>query len=166
MSESKHFEDYLRGDSAVSARYRAEATEAPPPELDATILAQATEAVHKPGGRGLSPFGSRRNASLSLAAVVVLTVTVVALLPEARHPDPASVQQSPPKFDARERARTQSDTVLGDAPLPVMTQPAGESKSEVGPAEREMQSPAPALQLGRRAPARHRDSGAGVRNAL
>ena len=40
MSETKHFEDYLRGDSELSRRYRAEASEGPPPELDALILEQ------------------------------------------------------------------------------------------------------------------------------
>lgn len=50
-SEDRDFDDYLRGDSPVSRRYRDLPGDEVPPALDRTILAQAREAVQDPAER-------------------------------------------------------------------------------------------------------------------
>ena len=105
MSESKHFDEYLRGQSDLSRSYRQSATDGPPAELDQRILEQAALAVRtqqhpKPAGRPSGPFGGQRYTRWSLAAVLVLTVSVVALLPDERPDDPARVRALPRVSDA------------------------------------------------------------------
>jgi hypothetical protein len=79
MSEQKDnqaLEEYLKGNSELSKRYRAESTAEPPAQLDASILAAARKTVeNQETGAGSS--SSRWYIPLSLAAVVVISFGVV-----------------------------------------------------------------------------------------
>ena len=140
MSESKHFEDYLEGNSELSRQYREGAREEPPAALDQAILAKASRAVEADRRRPGGAFGGRRSRAFSLAAVVVLTVTVVVLLPEERPSDPAGVMQLPTRSDALPPPAPAS--APNPAPDP---DPAPAPESDTAPAVRALQAPAARL---------------------
>ena len=79
MSEQKdnlELEEYLKGNSFISRRYRKEAMAEPSPHLDAAIIAAAKKAAeNKKTVSG--PFTARWYIPLSLAAVVVISFSVV-----------------------------------------------------------------------------------------
>ncbi|MDB5812332.1 MAG: hypothetical protein JWN94_4454 [Betaproteobacteria bacterium] len=76
----------------LSALYRAAAADAPPPALDAAILAAAhREAGARPRSLGFS-FRRTARAALSIAAVLVLSVSLVTLM---REEAPDAVSPSP-----------------------------------------------------------------------
>jgi hypothetical protein len=80
MDNDKQFEDYLAGRSGISARYQKTQTDGPAPQTDDAILAAARREVgSKPSSA--SPFGYRWMVPASLAAVLVLTVSIVILQP-------------------------------------------------------------------------------------
>ncbi len=80
MSETTH-SDFAR-DARLAAIYRASAEDMPPPVLDAAILAAARREVSsRPRPAGVSFARSWRGA-LSIAAVVVLSVSLVTLMRE------------------------------------------------------------------------------------
>jgi type IV secretory pathway VirB10-like protein len=69
--DDRELEQYLKGDSAISKRYRAASGETAPPELDEAILALArAEAKRKP------PSLNRVMAPLALAASLVIAVNL------------------------------------------------------------------------------------------
>jgi hypothetical protein len=80
--------EYLEGDSALSRLYRREAREQPDARLDARIRARARDAVAGNSPVAHSPFARHWMVPTSLAAVFVLSVSVVLLMPEpAMEPD-------------------------------------------------------------------------------
>lgn len=76
MSEpnDKLLDEYLRGESPVSQRYRELEAENVPPQLDAAVLAQAHAAVAQ---RKRKPSWVRWGAPLALAASAVMAVAIV-----------------------------------------------------------------------------------------
>ncbi len=79
--KDQHFQDYLHGDSELSRAYRSVSTETPPAHLDARIRSQARRAVRGPRHAWLSPFGRDWTTPLVLAAVLVLAIGLIRLLP-------------------------------------------------------------------------------------
>jgi hypothetical protein len=69
--DDRELEQYLKGDSPLSRRYREASHEAAPPELDAVILAQARAALKRKAGRTAGWF-----TGIALAASVVLGVNL------------------------------------------------------------------------------------------
>lgn len=84
--KDRELEGYLSGDSPLSRAYKKEeARELPPPHLDAQILAEAHRADAAPERRAVaSPFSGRWMVPASVAAVVVLAISVAVLLPQGR----------------------------------------------------------------------------------
>ena len=84
--KDRDLDAYLRGDSSFSRAYREESRELPPEHVDAQILAEAHRADagdKRAPARG--PFaGGSWMVPASVAAVVVLAVSVTVLLPEGR----------------------------------------------------------------------------------
>jgi hypothetical protein len=75
-TDIKALDEYLKGDSDVSRRYRELGRDEVPPELDRRVLAAARDAVAKEGTQR-SRSWLRWSAPVALAASVVLIVTVV-----------------------------------------------------------------------------------------
>lgn len=125
MSPKEHddrlLDEYLDGDSALSRLYRRGAHEEPGARLDARIRDQARRAVvHR--ARGVrSPFARHWMVPTSLAAMLVLSVSVVLLMP-----DPASE----PGVESEQAGASRGDTpatAAGMEPAPASTPPALES---------------------------------------
>jgi hypothetical protein len=72
----KALDEYLKGGSDISQRYRELGSEDVPPELDRRVLGEARTAVASAGG-GRARSWLRWSAPLAVAASVVLVVTVV-----------------------------------------------------------------------------------------
>ncbi len=70
--DDRELEQYLKGGSKLSARYREASGEAAPPELDEVILAQARAAARRKGA-GVN----RYLAPVALAASLVLAVNLL-----------------------------------------------------------------------------------------
>jgi len=124
--KDRSLDEYLRGDSPVSRAYREEAQELPPAHLDARILAEASRAGAAPKRVAKSPFSSNWMVPASLAAVLVLAVSVVALLqveparfdyaPEyTAEPKPAA---EPGRQPADRAVPAERPTAAYSAPLP------------------------------------------------
>jgi hypothetical protein len=75
-TDIKALDEYLKGHSDVSQRYRELGGESVPPELDRRVLAAAREAVANEGAKGARSW-LRWSAPIALAASVVLVLTVV-----------------------------------------------------------------------------------------
>src|SRR5690554_5278664 len=76
QKDDQAFEEYMKGGSSLSGRYKSESTEEPPEQLNARILAAAKKAVDsKTPGAG-SP-GYRWYVPFTLAAVVVISFSIV-----------------------------------------------------------------------------------------
>jgi hypothetical protein len=75
-------QEYLDGDSELSRLYRRGAGETPGAQLDARILGEARRAVTPAPRVVYSPFARHWLVPTSLAAVFVLSVSVVLLMPE------------------------------------------------------------------------------------
>jgi hypothetical protein len=73
---------YLDGDSALSRLYRLGAREKPDAQLDAKILAAARRSLTRKSSVARSPFARNWVVPTSLAAVVVLSVSVLLLVPD------------------------------------------------------------------------------------
>lgn len=87
--DDRVLDQYLKGGSAISKRYREASGEAAPPELDEAILALArAEARRKP------PSLNRVMAPLALAASLVIAVNLAWNVREAE-PVPAVAMESP-----------------------------------------------------------------------
>ena len=108
-------DDELPIDAAIDGAYRRTANDAPPPAIDAAILAAAHRAVSRPPPRRAF---ARWTVPLATAAVIVLSVGVTLRLlfePERETPVSAAApaEVAPP---AAEAAR-QSPTPLAEAPV-------------------------------------------------
>jgi len=96
----KALDEYLKGGSDISQRYRELRREEVPPELDRRVLDEARAAVASGGGR--SRAWLRWGAPVALAASVILAVTVVMtqeaaariFFGRARHPPQSSLPLS------------------------------------------------------------------------
>jgi hypothetical protein len=107
MSEIPH-NDRER-DAGLTAIYRAAAQEAPPAALDAAILAAARREVGaRPRPAGFS-FGHPWRASLSIAAVIVLSVSVVTLIREEAPEFVAPPRADSPATDTKLKSAASAD---------------------------------------------------------
>lgn len=117
--------EYLEGDSALSRLYKRGASEQPDPRLDARIRAEARRAVAPDKRVAHSPFARNWMVPTSLAAVFVLSLSVVVLMPESA--DDAGVGVGEP-------ARTAPSAISAPAPdsvADVEDQPAAASPPAV-----------------------------------
>ena len=101
----------LERDAALTAIYKAAAPDAPPPALDAAILAAARRAAGaRPRSAGYS-FMQKLRVPLSIAAVLVLSVSLVTLMREE-----APELAAPPRADAPvSAAKLQSPVSVGES---------------------------------------------------
>jgi hypothetical protein len=86
--------EYLEGESELSRLYRQDAQEQPDPRLDARILAEARRAVSTRRRVVHSPFARHWLVPASLAAVLVLSVGVVVLMPDPALERDAELEQA------------------------------------------------------------------------
>ena len=116
-------------DARLAALYRAAAREEPPPALDDAIRAAARRAVGSRPQRMGSPFIHAWRVPLSIAAVMVLTVSLVTIMREEA-PEimsapggvttvgEADQMRAGPAADARERASAVPKTLVAPATRP------------------------------------------------
>src|SRR4051794_25840072 len=112
MSEFPHDDDAR--DTTLAAIYRAAGEDAPPPALDAAILAAARREVGaRPRPAGFTFVRSWRGA-LSVAAVLVLSVSLVMLMREEA-PDVTSPQMSEgfPTADSKAKDKNSPEAASG-----------------------------------------------------
>jgi len=139
----KGLDEYLKGSSDVSQRYRELGHQDVPPELDRRVLAEARAAVANEGAQR-SRSWLRWSAPVALAASVVLVVTVViesgVQKDTAYAPPPATAesklyQEQPaqaPQFVPEAPAVTEQVTVPAPQPAAVPAPPARSlAKAEV-----------------------------------
>jgi hypothetical protein len=152
----KH-KDALPGEPDIARLYREGGREAPPPALDAAILAEAKRAVQKPAPT--KPFHRRWAVPLSTAAVVVVAVSTVLLMTkegalnhrtelEAPNEYTMAPASPPPLADAREEIQaTEPARAKRAAPEPAKTlAESAESKlAKETPAEPMKKTEAPAV---------------------
>ena len=121
-------QEYLEGDSALSRLYRRDADEQPDARIDARILAEARRAVAPKRRVARSPFARHWMVPTSLAAVLVLSVSIVLLLPEPILEPPVeydrAVQPTPAPGAVSAPRPAQPATGLRDA-APAAEQEAG-----------------------------------------
>ena len=119
MSNVRH--DDIERDSKLSALYPLAGSDGPSPALDAAISAAAHRAVGARPRLAGSPFSRSWRVPLSIAAVVVVSVSVVILMreesPEVAQLTPAPVAGSPSKPDsgANELPKPASPPVAADS---------------------------------------------------
>ncbi len=107
MSETSHND--LARDADLTARYRAAAQDAPPAALDDAIRAAARRAVGaRPRPAGFS-FGDSWRSSLSIAAVMVLSVSIVILMREEAPELSAPPRADSPPADTKLESRAGAD---------------------------------------------------------
>ena len=163
--------EYLEGDSPVSRLYRRHADEQPGPALDARIREQAHCAVSPRPRAVKSPFARHWMVPASLAAVLVLSVSVVLLTPhgglgpvplpesvappaEAPRPAAAPRARSELEEDAREAvgaSRLEATEAAKSRAEP--SSPARKSMREAAPAPSTAADAPPAAELRAPAPA-------------
>lgn len=116
MDNDKEYEDDLAGGSGISKLYQETGVSGPARQTDEAILAAARRAVDsKP--RPISPFGYRWMLPASLAAVLVLTVSIIILQPpsiestdEAGRLAESDEIRSAPRQVAKQKPRQDDDT--------------------------------------------------------
>jgi hypothetical protein len=132
-TDIKALDEYLKGNSDISQRYRELGRDDVPPELDRRVLAQAHAAVAKDGAQR-SRSWLRWSAPVALAASVVLVVTVV-------------IESGVPKDSAYVVQPASEESKLYDEqPAPRAAEPAQESQFVP-----EAPAPAPARSLQKKA---------------
>ena len=141
-------------DDEISALYRDASQDSPPAHLDDAILAMAKrEAQSKP--KAVSPFSGQWTLPFSLAAVIVLSVSVVTLVEKEAPPTQVgSVDSlSPPQENLAPRPR--KDTVLVEKLTEEKASPAVEFADKLRKKELPREQPiesAPRLVLNKPAP--------------
>lgn len=154
-------ERYLQGDSELSRIYRRHADEQPDAALDARILAEAHRAVARDARVAHSPFARNWMVPTSLAAVLVLSVSIVLLMPDPALDtglddglagEPAALRSAPEPKRERAPGRLETDAdsrqdaageAVGGAPgrlAPSAAQPADQAPA--APAEKRKASSA------------------------
>ena len=73
----KELDEFLQGNSEFASMYEQASTEEVPARLDSAVLRMARESQHRPVIKSVSPFSNNWKVPLSLAAVLVLSVTVI-----------------------------------------------------------------------------------------
>jgi hypothetical protein len=137
--DSKALDEYLKGGSDISRRYREIGSDAVPPELDRRVLEEARAAVAS-GAGGRARSWLRWSAPLAIAASVVLVVTVVI---ESGVQNDASFAT---KQVAADKARVEQARQLDDAKLQ-------EQVAQQSQRERQLQfSPEPSAVMAPQAP--------------
>lgn len=146
-------DEYLRGGSELSRAYQALATEQPRTAVDRDILSQAREAVagsrpeSKPWFRiALRPFGPNWALPASLAAVAVMSVTLVITLsdygavPVVSRPAGVDIETDRISVDRLEKSSVESRKLapaqrpeLGPAAIPELRQDKVPAKSRAKP---------------------------------
>lgn len=121
--DEESLREYLEGNSELSRQYRRESDEQPDARLDAHILAEARRAVASKRRTMHSPFARHWLVPTSLAAVLVLSVSVVLLMP-----DPALGPE--PERDAQPEPAAATPATADSVRLPTQTRPATESKED------------------------------------
>lgn len=137
-------DEYLKGDSEISRLYRRDAGEQPGAHLDARILSQARREADRKHRVVHSPFARHWMVPASLAAVMILTVSVIVLVP-----DPALDTGAPPDtgLDAPDAVRMSDEKEEGatvesmpapaSAPAPAESRPRREQAFEAKDADRQ-----------------------------
>ncbi len=116
-NHGRELDRYLQGGSGLSKLYKDAATEQPPPELDAAIVARAREEAVRRPRRGHGPFARSWFIPASVAAVLMLAVGLITFMYE-QGGTPFAPEPRPPM--ERKTPATQSeelDRALRDAPL-------------------------------------------------
>lgn len=115
--DDKAFEEYLQRGSAVSEQYRALDSEDVPADIDAAVLARASEAVREPVAAKRSRL-RRWSVPVALAASTVLAVSIV-LESGTRHevaltsaPQSTASEQVVPQPTQAEEVRVQREQAL------------------------------------------------------
>lgn len=149
-------QEYLSGDSALSRLYRRGAGEQPSAQLDARIRGEARRAVQHERRVVHGPFSRHWMVPTSLAAVFVLSVSVVLLMPEPVHePGVALDEADGMSVGGKERSRDATMEKSG-AQAPAAAAPAAEAEQRreqaVGAGQRDAPGRSAATAL-RQAPA-------------
>ena len=114
MSESPP--DNMERDSRLTAMYRAAGEDAPPAALDAAILAAARrEAGARPRPAGYA-FGSSWRVPVSIAAVLVLSVSLVTLMREEAPELTQPPRAGPPAADLERKPAASTESGAAIAP--------------------------------------------------
>ncbi len=128
--------EFLEGDSPLSRLYRRDAREQPSAQLDAAILAEARRSLAPKSRVAHGPFARHWVVPTSLAAVLVLSVSIVLLMPDPVHQlgvDFDSVADTPGAAgnlaDAPETAAS-GEGMPAPANAPLVTTPAMEREQD------------------------------------
>ena len=128
--------EFLEGDSPLSRLYRRDAREQPSAQLDAAILAEARRSLAPKSRVAHGPFARHWVVPTSLAAVLVLSVSIVLLMPDPDHQlgvDFDSVADTPGAAgnlaDAPETAAS-GEGMPAPANAPLVTTPAMEREQD------------------------------------
>ena len=128
MSEQKDnqvLEEYLKGDSDLSRRFRAESKVEPPAHLDAAIVSAAKNALNNDKA-GAGPSTTRWYVPLSLAAVIVISFGVVFKIheqdgqqtivkqPEMKKEQPAMMEEHPESATAPSAIIMRDESFISD----------------------------------------------------
>jgi len=129
--------EFLKGDSEISRLYRRDAGEEPGADLDARVLSRARRAVERKHRVVHSPFARHWMVPASLAAVLVLAVTVVVLAPDPALESGAPVDTDVEAVDAVGAGDAKEDGSLvaplqapARAPAPTESRPRREQTFE------------------------------------
>lgn len=119
------FDAYLSGRSPLSDAYGSLAQQEPAEESDLHIRAAAREAIDKHPKVASSPFSSNWAVPVSIAAVLVVAVSIIALLPELEkenqiplasnglHPEHETLAKSPQRRTTPSASRAVKPGVAG-----------------------------------------------------
>lgn len=116
----KAFNDYLKGDSDLSRRYRDSARPEPPEHLDDVIIAAGRDVLKKPGRKVVRLLPRTWYKPVSMAALVVVCVSLVFTLYDStgtrqQYMETPGIDASPEqKLDNRFRSTEMADEILRD----------------------------------------------------
>ena len=161
----KALDEYLKGGSDISQRYRELRREEVPPELDRRVLDEARAAVASGGGR--SRAWLRWGAPVALAASVILAVTVViesgpqndtsfvtqpAAVDKARLEPQRQVEESKLQDQVAQERREVEQPVFAAEPPAVTVQQAAPASAPAAPPPAALAKAESEERLNRRAP--------------